>query len=503
MQGQTPSGLFGGAAEVSAQGVAGAMGFDSVDDLLKAMSVGSTFPAGIGAMTPGALMATVPQDLDDVLHNAAFDETAVILWNKLAKDRVFSTVHQYVRKQSPGSAGRRFLFHPEGGLPVESDTTYSLEQLAMRYLGAVRRLPIQARLVTSIAGNTVKAQNRDGALEILSALEYHLFYGNPLSNPFAFEGLHRAMHREGIILDANGALPTEAIIDEAMELVTERPNWGKPTDMFCSPRMHKTLRQLYAARMRSMMGAQFHPNYTLREMTFDHCIGDEKVGIVKHPLALGEKDVCVELGMGTDPSKRPVAPIIFQQPAAAANPASLFVAAGPKIGGTFIYRIVAMNESGWSTPVTTNAVVTAAGDANTLIVTDAAVPGSTQRATGYIIYRTLPGAVGPSATQIREVAATAGGGNTTFVDLNQDLPGTSDIFIISNRQQSLGWKQLLPFFNFPLGNLDTSYRWALLLFGALQVSLPRHHALIKNVAVDTTLDRQLAEAPQDGPQQGI
>lgn len=497
-----PSDLFGGAAEVSGGDVAAALGFAGVNDLLKAMTVGDAFPATIGEMSPGHLMATVPQDLDDVMHNAAFTDRQLVLFNKLKTTKVWSTVHQYVRKHSPGSAGKRFMFHREGGLPVESDSTYSLESLAMKYLGSVRRLPIQARLVKSIAGDAVKNQNKDGALEILAALEWHLFYGNAATNPLAFDGIKTIMKREGILLDARGAQPSEGLIDEAMSRITEKPNYGYPTDMLTSSAVNRTLRQTYSSRVRSMMGDKFHPNYQLKGMVYDHCQDDDEVSIHKHPLVIEESGLPDERGAGPDASARPVEPIIVTQPAsgAAGVNRSDFIAGD---AGAYYYRIVALNGAGMSKPVTTSAVNAVAGQVISIVLRDGAVPGSKQAATAYMIYRTAKGGASATAKYITEVGVAANNADTTFIDGNGDLPGTSDIFILSNDPEAIEIKQLLPFFNFPLGNLDTSYRWALLLFLALKVALPRKHAVIKNVMPDAQLIQLVGAGDQSGPQQHV
>lgn len=497
-----PSDIFGGAAEVSAGDVASALGFGGVNDLLKAMTVGDQFPATVGELSPGALMATVPQDLDDVLHNAAFTDRQLILYNKLKTTKVWSTVHQYVRKHSPGSAGKRFMFHREGGLPVESDSTYSLESLAMKYLGAVRRLPIQARLVKSVAGDAVKNQNKDGALEILASLEWHLFYGNSRTNPLAFDGIKATMIREGINMDARGATPTEGMLDELMTKITDRPNFGYPTDLLSSPAINRTLRQTYAGRVRSMMGDKFHPNYVLRGMTYDHCQEDDEVTIHKHPLVIEESGLPDERGAGPDPSSRPVEPIIVTQPTAGAAGAntSRFINAD---AGSYYFRVVALNGAGMSKPVTTQVVAVAAGQVISIVLRDGAVPGSKQAATAYMIYRTEVGGAATTAKQIDEIAVAANNADTTFIDCNDNLPGTSDIFVLSNDPEAIEIKQLLPFFNFPLGNLDTSYRWALLMFMALKIALPRKHGILRNVRPDAGLIQVVGSGDQSAPQRHV
>lgn len=486
----------GGSPSATLDMLGNALGHSSGAELLKAMSIGNDFPAGIGDINPGQVMATVPQDLDPVLKNQSFElKRTLKVYNALSTAKAASTVHQFVRQHAPGTAGQ-YIFHGEGGMPVESDSNYSLEQVKMAYAGSIRRLSLQSRLVPGLVGDRVRQENENGSAELLMGIERGLLWGDPACNPFEFEGLNANAHREGLIYDLQGAVPTESFIDGVMSDMVAAPNYADPDMMWCSPNVKRTLRQVYAGRMRSMLGASFTPSYILDGMRFEHNDEGEKVRIQQHQNFIRENELPVELGEGPDANKRPLSPVIVGAVAVGADAASKFTAAGPTAAGSFFYRVVARNSTGASIPSNVvGAVVIAAGEASTITIADPAPVGSPQRASSYRIYRTVPSGAQASAVLIKEIPAAAAG-NTTFIDRNLDLPGTSTVFISTMNPNAIKWIQLLPMFNFPLGNVDLNYRWALLIFGALQFGSPRHHAIIKNVAPDSQLITQDAASSQ-------
>lgn len=471
---------------------------EQLAELSKALGLGHDFPSQIGATNPGDLMPATPQDLDDVMVNQTWRaKKALKLWSILPKGKAYSTVHQFVRFHAYGQQRADEIWTDGAGLPNEDNSTFSLESLEIAYAGSTRRVGLPAQRVKSLLGDVVATENRNGTMQILRGIETSLFYGDRDVNPFSINGLYKSGLNGGIELDAKGEAPTEAMIDEAMSLVGDDPNFGAPSHMFYSTRMHTTLRQLFADRMRSQLGAAFTPRYKLDGMSFD----DHDVKFCKHPLAIKERGRPDEAGTGADSNKRPLPPVIIAEPTAAAGGVdSRFEGAGARAGGAFYYRVVAISASGRSTPVNTAIVNVAAGQKVSLTVKDSAVVGSQQSATGFKIYRTQPGEEVSEATYIGQIKASPNGGNTVFEDYNHTLPGTSDIFIVSNVADSLKWVSLMPFTSMPLATVDQARRWMLLMFGALQIGAQRHHAVIRNCAVPAALERRYNENDQSGVQ---
>ena len=77
-------------------------------------------------------------------------------------------------------------------------------------------------------------------------------------------------------------------------------------------------------------------------------------------------------------------------------------------------------------------------------------------------------------------------GNTTFEDVNADLPGTASIILLSeitrDAKANIAFTQLMGLSTFPLPTNDSlAKRFAVALFGALKVGAPEFCAEIKNV----------------------
>ena len=126
------------------------------------------------------------------------------------------------------------------------------------------------------------------------------------------------------------------------------------------------------------------------------------------------------------------------------------------------------------------AVTVAAGKSVTITIT----PDSNgARATGFIITRSK--ADGSELMEMCSVPAAAEG-NTTYEDVNADLPGTASIILLSDitrdAKANIAFTQLMGLSTFPLPTNDSlAKRFAVALFGALKVGAPEFCAEIKNV----------------------
>jgi hypothetical protein len=142
--------------------------------------------------------------------------------------------------------------------------------------------------------------------------------------------------------------------------------------------------------------------------------------------------------------------------------------------GTYIYRVVARNRFGASIPLNSAAVAVVAGDRVTFTVADGG-----QGTSYYEIYRTEPGGAAATAKLMTKVART--GATQVITDDNANIPGTSTAFMLMQNQQSFSWAQLLPMTRFPLAAIDTSIRWAQVIYGAVKLYTPAKNLVIKNV----------------------
>ena len=142
--------------------------------------------------------------------------------------------------------------------------------------------------------------------------------------------------------------------------------------------------------------------------------------------------------------------------------------------GTYIYQVVACSRYGKSAPVITAGIAVAALDQVSIGVTDNGPDTSY-----YELYRSD---LGGAATTCRLISRHPRSGPTqTLVDLNRFLPDTSKAYMLTQSPDILRWKQLAPFSKIPLATIDSSIRWMMLMYGALQVQQPRKCGLYINI----------------------
>ena len=123
-----------------------------------------------------------------------------------------------------------------------------------------------------------------------------------------------------------------------------------------------------------------------------------------------------------------------------------------------------------------------AGDEVTVTITHP----SDADVTGFMLHRSRKN--GTNATgdfrEMVRVARRAGQSTTLYVDDNQNIPGTSPVFLLNQTPgaNAVTLRRLLPLTMFPLYATDTAARlWAQLFFCYLRVAKPQQLAMIRNV----------------------
>lgn len=449
-------------------------------ELMKAMT-GGELPAE-GAQIAGDSGPITPQDLEGDLKVQTFKMQHLKLWPRLngRKGTAVALVHEHSRLHEYGSA-EDFIAHDMGGLPVEDDSTYSRELLRMKFLGNTRRIPLPVALQKSIAGAHIVRENTNAMMLMLKGIEKLLYEGDSSVNPRQFDGIRKLIiDGGGTVVDAAGGLVTEDLLLEATTRITDEPNYGMPGLIHATPLAVTDISRLFKDRMRKHLGDDSNPNYAVRKWAFQH--GDMAI---EQNTFLRPRKAPPNDGNGYGPvaAKRPLQPAIVTQPAHDGSGYTKWTAAWAG-GGNYIYKVALVNQYGEGPAVTTNAVAVGTEKRVVIVINDIGV--GDQKATGIKVYRSTRGGAASTCKEIFR-QPIVGTGNQTISDVNEWIPGTSDIYLLEDMDESLSWKQFLPFTQWPLGKLDTSYRWTLLMYGALQSGAPRHNGLIKNVALGTSV----------------
>lgn len=76
----------------------------------------------------------------------------------------------------------------------------------------------------------------------------------------------------------------------------------------------------------------------------------------------------------------------------------------------------------------------------------------------------------------------------TFTDTGAKIPGTADVFVLENKPETVKLLEFAPMTKFPLAVTTTATNFALLWYGALQLTYPKRVVLLQNVLYNSTAD---------------
>lgn len=459
----------------------GVMGFGDVAsreelaNLSKALRSGQDRNAP-SSIVPGDGFTLKPESLDKTLKNVTYRTENIQFWKWLDKKPAYNTVEEYSRKREYGNGVAAFI--EEGELPAEDDATYSREFNIVKYMGTTRRVTHVMQTVRTHIGNAVAEETVNGTMWLLRQVEIALFYADSNLVPSEFDGLFpqlRAQLPVANIFDMRGKALNQDVIEEAAHIIRSSPNYGNATDLWMSDGAYSDLARSFYPTQRS-------------EIPMAATGGDGYVGFVVKGMRTQagpirfNPDVFIEPGRAPiaagigDINKRPGIPVVGTPTAGAVGGGeiSLF---GADDAGDYRYKVVARNRFGLSVPVNANtgtAVTVAAGQKVTLTIGD-----GSPLATCYIVYRSPKNGLLADCVEMIQIKRT--GATTTLTDLNADLPGTTKAALIQGTPDNLQIKQLAPFTRIPLATIDTSMRWAQVLYLTLVLASPNKNVLFLNV----------------------
>jgi hypothetical protein len=445
----------------------GASSGGEIADLRKALSAGQD--VNDPGVAPGVGFPLRVESLEATMKNLTFEMDEIKLFKTIPKVPATNTVEEFNRLLSYGQGGtRRFNlgFMTEGDLPEEEDSTYERVTMLIKYLGVTGRVTHVANTIRASSGSVIALETMNKTMELLKNCENALFFGDSSLIPEQYDGLFKLI-ADGApdnVIDLRGQPLTEEKLNDM--LLQIRDNFGMATDAYFSTGVFADLaKQVYDRQRFAYAPAPGVLGATITAFQGQH----GRINMHDH-VFIQEGPEAPATGLGK-PDRRPSDPSIIVAPAAGANPASLFQAGD---AGTYIYQVVAGNRFGLSAPVASAGVAVAAGEAVTFTIQD-----NGQAPTFYEIYRTpADGAVGEARLMVR-IPRT--GATQVVTDLNGDIPGTSQGFVLMQNQRSFSWAQLLPMTRIPLAAVDTSIRWAQVLYGGVKLYTPAKNIVVKNI----------------------
>ncbi len=432
--------------------------------LAKALTAGS----GVNAAQYSGGRALSIESLDQTLVNILFTQDEAVLFQLLKKQPVKSVVHQWDTRTEVGS--------DDGAWAAEADNAFSTDQTISRnymtvsFLQTLRTVTLQASL-TNMIEDAVALEKDAGTRWLIRNVEKGIIYGNTAFVPQQPTGFKYSVPTDTEhTLDLRGQPPNTSTIEQLITqgAQTIRQNYGRGDLLLTSPAAMTDLQALLRDRLRFPPQAQGLGGAIFTE--YPTPFGSPKI---KEDIFLLEGSTPVASTLTT---YAPSAPSIGSITAATGVTGSQF---GATDAGQYYYVVVATSKYGDS--VASSAVQSAAvasGGSLTLPVTAGATAG-----TAYKVYRSKVGATsGTGALYAFTVAYTASPQN--IVDLNADLPGCSDMYLLtlSPQYNAVEWVQFLPMMKFDLYPTSSAViPFLMLLFGGMALKKAVQQVRVKNV----------------------
>lgn len=448
--------------------------------LRKSSTAGYQTAAGTSGGDTGSLSPLIPQSIENTLASATYTMKELALWPAIPKVSVSNTLHEYSVINDHGLDLEPFI--SEGGAGTTNRAQYERKNVRVKYLAERREVSDVGSLVGLIGANqnAIAEETERGTLRLLQKLERSLWHADESVNPLAFDGIIKQIESFGggsNTADLGGRAPSPRLLQEVLAEIQSAPNFGRPDCIYVEPRMHAELIKFAVQWGRhdqlNVASAANGITYGAQDLMINSPYGPVKV---KSAPFLFNAYKAPAAGSGNGPAS-PSTPT----GATASNPNSKFASGDD---GDYIYRVVAVNNDGYSAPVDSAAVTVAVGDRVTLTIPQQAGP------VFFKIYRTEADGSAADATLIGEIANNTGS-DTDFIDDNQVRANSSKIVFVQHDPQVMEFVRLLDFFRRPLAEVATSKPFLLMLFGSPIIKVPQKCWVLQNAKISSTLIESL------------
>jgi len=443
---------------------------DKIDEVLS-----KTFTTGYG-ITPDDQQnaaALRREFLDDEVKMLAYDTNDFTIYPMISKQQVNSTVVKYAVFNQHGRTGHS-RFVREVGVASINDPNIRQRTVAMKFISDTKQQSIAAGLVNNIA-DPMQVLTDDAIAVIAKSIEWAIFYGDAAlsadPDPQAgieFDGLHKLIDQKTNVMDLRGRTLTEADLNKAAVIVGK--GYGKATDAFMPIGVQADFTNSLLERQRALMPAQsdgFATGFAVTEFL------STRGRIRLHGSTIMENDtVLIE-----DKAPQQNAPL----------PPKAVTAKVAEGAGLFRdedlteheYKVVVHSDEAESVP--SQAVKAAVNAKNQEVTLSIELqPMYNAQPQFVVIYR--KGLETGYFYEIARVAVSKAVNNViTFVDKNEIIPETTDVFVGEMSPQVISLLELLPMMRLPLAQMNATITFTVLWYGALALYAPKKWVRIKNV----------------------
>lgn len=467
---------------------AGAMGQDEFQALQKALEVPleAGYGSDVSTLTGGSALRI--QSLDLALQATVQENRHFALFNKLPKPRATAVLDEWTEQHSIGGFFGS-TFNTQDGAAMQTAGQYQRMVGQVKYMTTYRSIPVVLQQQNNIV-DAVTIETTNGTKQLLTDIEVGLFEGDSSVLPLSFDGIAKqieSLASSDHVIDMRGAaLSSIDPIAAAAEVIFGFGNFGRATDIYLPPSVQTDLNTDLDPAFRVIQNGQasntvrgtavtgINTSYGEIKTNTDVFIRDERLKQpfeVRAPWFLA----IAVANNGYKPQTVVGTPVAIQV-------GSLFAA---NQAGDYYYGVTGINQGGESQTTLSGQVAVVSGGAISLAITASA--GRTE--TGYVLYRSRLNGTN-ALTDIREMKRIpyAGGATTTYVDYNQDIPGSTMAYILNMSEQdhAIAWRQYLPMMKIPMAAVNSPIiPWLQMICGYLRISKRNQHVLVKNIVTNS------------------
>lgn len=461
-------------------------------ELQKAMEAGDVTGMQTLGRTdvPGATLKV--EDLENTLKVLTFKESDIKLWKRIKKLPAFNTVEEYNQQVEYGTDGYSFV--DEGGLPEDDSPIYKRQAQLVKFMGTTRSVSHPAQLVSTVVGNLIDQEIKNGTLKLLRDVDRALWFANSNICRQEFNGYreqqieaigtHADWNNSDAVIDLRGQSLTETILENgALNIIT---NNGEGNLLMCPPQVLSAFKNSLLDQKKIYVGTSEQNPTVASGLQTQKYLSQFGFIDLEFDKFLAHTNRYKTITASATSAKAPSAPVADgTTPAAAVTDASNLMFADEQ-SGSYSYAVSAINKYGESQLVAlgSSAIAVVTGKSVDLKFTS----GSNDTA-GFIIYRSkaddTTGKLYPIIKiSVSDLTAGYDGAAAGLVrDKNYTIAGTEEAFLVDDSIDVWGFKQLAPLMKMDLAVLSPATRFMLLLYGTPILYAPKKMLTFKNIKV--------------------
>lgn len=458
------------AEEAQALAAAFSNGKGASTDFAKSLTTGNdvVLPGGTG----GAALRR--QDLADDVKNLTYTKKDFTIFNLIPRGIADSTAYEYTIQDGYGDAGSsRFV----GEMDIASINDIDLERkvVSMKIISDTRQASILSLQVNNTADPLDKLLDA-AMITIAKTIEYGIFYGDAdlsakgAGQGFEFDGLKKLIPAANVI-DLGGKILTETDLNAAAVKIAE--NYGTADSVFMPVGVQAAFVNNQLNRQWVSQGSASQVASGFNVPTFFSSQGALKL----YPSTIMMNDKILNRSAAIDP-QAPLAPVVTTSVKAGAGK---FADSDLSNDLHYAVRLVSA-KSAKSAPAFVDAKLASNTSEVTLDINlGVQIIGAPQHVeifrkdefTGnFFLIGRVP---------FFNKTVVDGAFHVSFVDANEDIPGTADVFVGSMDHEVVELVELASMQRLPLATIKASVQFTVLWQGALALYAPKKFARLKNV----------------------